>query len=149
VYCLFSSTSHFAVTTRLTGATRFCKYPLWALRGISIFGGYSLISKNIIGCCVSCITDKGLIIGIALLGIFFGSLLGGTSLRCITLSRYIGVSTSFLSRGQQRMDFVFALERSPLSSYLLGRVAGSVLASTSTYIIFIRAVLLCCPLLLL
>jgi len=148
VYCLFSSTSHFAVTTRLTGATRFCKYPLWALRGISIFGGYWLVSKNIMCCCVSCISDKGLIVGIALLGTYIGSLLGGTSLKCSSLSRFIGVSTSFLSRGQQSMEVVVALERSPITSIYLGRLAGTVLASSSTYIIFIRAVLLCCPLLL-
>ena len=96
---------------------------------------------------MSCITDKGLIIGIAFIGSYIGSLLAGTSLKCTTLSRYIGVSTSFLSRGQQGMDVVFALERSPITSLYLGRVAGTVLASSSTYIIFIRAVLLCCPLL--
>lgn len=97
---------------------------------------------------MSCVSDKGLIIGIALLGTFIGSLLGGTRLSCTRLSSCIGFSTTFVSRGQQSMDVVFALEKSPISNFHLGRVAGTVLASSSSYIFFIRAVLLCFPLLL-
>jgi len=148
VHCLFSSTSHFAVTTRLTGATRFCKYPLWLLRGISVFGGSSCISKYIVCCSVACVTDKRLIIGTALLGTALGSLLSGISLHCSSLSRYMGVSTSYIRRAQLSMEIVYALERSPLPSLYLGRVSGAIRASYSSYIIFFRAVILCFPLFL-
>ena len=89
-----------------------------------------------------------LIIGIALLGTVIGSSLRDSSLKCSSVSRYLGMSTSYLSRGQHNVDSVFALESSPLSSFYVGRVAGTVRASSTTYIIFIRAVLLCCPLFL-
>lgn len=148
VICLFSSTSHFAVSTRLTGATSFCKYPLWTLGGISILGGHSVISKYILCCSVAWFTDKRLIVGIALLGTVLGSLIREFGLKSSSLVFHIGVCTSFLSSGQRSMDCVFALECSPLSSFYLGRVAGSVRASSSAYIIFIRAVILCCPLFL-
>jgi len=146
VNCLFSSTSHFAVTTRLTGATSFCKYPLWTLGGISILGGHSVISKYIICCSVAWFTDKSLIVGIALLGIVLGSLLGGVGLKVSSLVLYNGICTSYLSSVQRSSDFVFALECSPISSLYLGRVAGTVRASSSRYLIFLRAVILCCPL---
>jgi len=148
VFILCSSASHFAVTSSLTGASSFCKYPLWALSGISIFGGYVLISKYIIGCSVTCITDKRLIIGIALIGTVVGALLRGTRLKCTSLARYIGNSTSHISRVQRSMDGVILLESSPLSGFYLGRLAGTVRASSSSYIIFLRAVLLCFPLFL-
>jgi len=148
VNCLFSSTSHFAVLTRLTGAASFCKYPLWTLGGISILGGHSVISKFIIWNSVAWFTDKRLIIGIALLGSFLGSLLWANRELRSSLVSYNSVCTSFLRSGQRSMDYVFALECSPLSSYYLGGVAGFVRASSPSYIIFLRAVILCCPLFL-
>ena len=126
VNCLFSSTSHFAVLTRLTGATSFCKYPLWTLGGISILGGHAVVSKYILCCSVAWFADKRLIIGIALLGTVLGSLLRGIRPWCSSLVLFIGVCTSYLSSGQRRMDCVSALEGSPIPSFYLGRVAGSV-----------------------
>lgn len=116
VYCLFSSTSHFAVTTRISGVISSCKFPLWALRGISIFGGQAVISKYVIGVCVACATDKRLFIGIALLGTVIGSKLRRNTLKCTSPRWYLGISTSFLRSGQRSFNYFFALEKSPIAS---------------------------------
>ena len=97
---------------------------------------------------MACVTDKRLIIGTALLGTVLGLLLRGMSLKCTSLSRCLGVITSYGSRGQLGLESVFVLESSPLSTLHLGRVSGIVRASTSSYIIFFRAVILCFPLFL-